>query len=58
MARQRQVEEAGVGVAGSRLAQKAYRDAYLSVKLSQVGGIWDVTVTFFLSVEVSQVGGM
>eukprot|EP00904_Undaria_pinnatifida_P008322 jgi/Undpi1/461/HiC_scaffold_1.g00457.m1 len=38
MARQRQVEEAGVGVAGSRLAQKAYRDAYLSVKLSQGAG--------------------
>lgn len=42
MARQRQVEEAGVGVVGSRLAQKAYRDAYLSVKLSQVSGMWGV----------------
>lgn len=36
MARQRQVEMAAIGEAGSRLARKAYRDAYVSVKLSQV----------------------
>lgn len=36
MSRKRQAEAAGTGLAGSRLAQKAYRDAYLSVELSQV----------------------
>lgn len=36
VARQRQVDAAGTGGAGSGLARKAYRDAYLSVKLSQV----------------------
>lgn len=37
MARQRQVDMEGTTEdAGSRLARKAYRDAYLSVKLSQV----------------------
>lgn len=34
MSRKRQAEAAGTGLAGSRLAQKAYRDAYLSVELS------------------------
>lgn len=34
MSRKRQAEAAGAGMAGSRLAQKAYRDAYLSVELS------------------------
>ncbi|CBN78396.1 expressed unknown protein [Ectocarpus siliculosus] len=38
MSRKRQAEAAGAGAAGSRLAQRAYRDAYLSVELSNDGG--------------------
>lgn len=41
MSRKRQAEAAGVGAAGSRLAQRAYRDAYLSVELSNVSP-WNV----------------
>lgn len=50
LSRQHQATEAGVGETGAKLARRAYRDAYVAMKLSQqVGSLVEVPIAVGLS---------